>query len=123
MTTKHMFNKMLLCIGFISLAHAAFSAAHHRTYLRLTEKDWDNLPLDIIIQTVFSLIIVIYNLIQVAGNFKEIRATVDMQEKSWDTLTNFPSLYMFNHRGKALNPNYNAPSTSAANKSILNVDS
>ena len=60
----------------------------------------------IVFQTVVSLVIVIYNLIQVVGNFKEIRATVDMQEKSWDTLGNLPSFYSFNHRGKALHPAY-----------------
>ncbi|KAH8258569.1 hypothetical protein KR038_007002, partial [Drosophila bunnanda] len=101
-----LFNKLLLIAGFASLAHAAFSAAHHRTYLRLTEQEWTSLPLDIILQTVISLVIVIYNIIEVVGNFKEIRATVDMQQKTWDTLGNFPSFYSFNHRGRALNPGY-----------------
>lgn len=60
----------------------------------------------IVVQTVVSLIVVIYNVIQVVGNFKEIRATVDMQAKSWDTLGNLPSFYTFNHRGRALSPMY-----------------
>ncbi|EDW29282.1 GL18500 [Drosophila persimilis] len=100
------FNKLLLIAGFASLAHAAFSAAHHRTYLRLTEQEWNSLPLDIILQTVISLVVVVYNIIEVVGHFKEIRATVDMQQKTWDTLGNFPSFYSFNHRGRALNPGY-----------------
>ncbi|ALC38917.1 CG15168 [Drosophila busckii] len=106
------FNKLLLVAGFASLAHAAFSAAHHRTYLRLTEQEWTSLPLDIILQTVISLVLVIYNIIQIVGNFKEIRATVDMQQKTWDTLGNFPSFYTFNHRGRALNPSYKTPKPS-----------
>lgn len=36
------------------------------------------------------------------GDFKEIRATIDLQAKSWDTLSNVPSFYIFNHRGKSL---------------------
>lgn len=36
------------------------------------------------------------------GNFKEIRATIDLQAKSWETLVNLPSFYSFNHRGKTL---------------------
>ncbi|KAL7742149.1 hypothetical protein ACLKA6_018388 [Drosophila palustris] len=103
------FNKLLLIAGFASLAHAAFSAAHHRTYLRLTEQEWNHLPLDIILQTVISLVIVVYNIIQIVGDFKEIRATVDMQQRTWDTLGNFPSFYTFNHRGRALSPGYKPP--------------
>ncbi|XP_073822098.1 ER membrane protein complex subunit 5 [Musca autumnalis] len=98
--------KILLVAGFASLLHAAYSAAHYRTYLRLTEQEFTKLPLDIVVQTVVSLIVVIYNVIQIVGNFKEIRATVDMQAKSWDTLGNFPSFYTFNHRGKALSSTY-----------------
>ena len=44
------------------------------------------------------------------GEFKEIRATIDLQQKSWETLQNIPSFYSFNHRGKALSPNYILPS-------------
>ncbi|XP_055837015.1 ER membrane protein complex subunit 5 [Episyrphus balteatus] len=102
-------NKLLLFGGFASLAHAAFSAAHHRTYLRVTEQDWNQLPLDIIIQTVMSLIVIIYNIIQIVADFKEIRAAVDLQGKSWETLGNLPSFYSFNHRGKALHPSYEPP--------------
>lgn len=58
-----------------------------------------------------SLVLITYSLIQVMGNFKEIRATVDMQNKSWDTLGNFPSFYIFNHRGKSLSADYEAPMT------------
>ncbi|XP_014087346.1 ER membrane protein complex subunit 5 [Bactrocera oleae] len=115
-------NRIMLITGLISLIHAAFSAAHHRTYLRLTEQDWTRLPVDVVVQTVVSLLVVVYNLIQVVGNFKEIRATVDMQEKSWDTLGNLPSFYTFNHRGMALYQNYEAESSSASNKSSLDVE-
>ncbi|XP_036328443.1 membrane magnesium transporter 1-like [Rhagoletis pomonella] len=116
-------NRIVLVTGLISLLHAAFSAAHHRTYMRLTEQDWTQLPVDIVVQTVVSLLVVVYNVIQVVGNFKEIRATVDMQEKSWDTLGNLPSFYTFNHRGMALYQNYEQEeSSSAGSKSSLDVE-
>ncbi|XP_067626210.1 ER membrane protein complex subunit 5 [Eurosta solidaginis] len=116
-------NRIILITGLLSLLHAAFSAAHHRTYLRLTEQDWTQLPVDIVVQTVLSLFVVLYNLIQIVGNFKEIRATVDMQEKSWDTLGNLPSFYTFNHRGRALYRNYEEEEPSSDFiKSTLDLD-
>lgn len=50
-----------------------------------------------------------YGVMSVAGDFKEIRATVDLEVKSWETLRNLPSFYVFNHRGKALSPDYEPP--------------
>lgn len=53
-------------------------------------------------QSVASLFLIIYSLLHVVGDFKEIRATIDLQAKSWETLSNIPSFYIFNHRGKSL---------------------
>lgn len=58
------------------------------------------------IQAVASLIVVCYSVIQMMGKFKEIRASVDLQAKSWETFGNLPSFYMFHHRGKVLSGNY-----------------
>lgn len=56
------------------------------------------------------------------GEFKEIRAAIDLQAKSWETLGNIPSFYSFNHRGKALSPNYIDPTGSQFDyKSDLNL--
>ncbi|KAJ6649804.1 ER membrane protein complex subunit 5 [Pseudolycoriella hygida] len=105
------FNKLLLVIGFVCLIHAAYSAAQHRTYLRITEQESSFLPFDILLQAITSLFLIIYSLLQVVGDFKEIRAAVDLQGKSWETLSNIPSFYTFNHRGKALSPLYVNPSS------------
>ncbi|CAD7079795.1 unnamed protein product [Hermetia illucens] len=105
-------NKLLLTIGVISLLHAAYSAAQYRTFLRITEQDSSQLPFDIVLQALVSLFVIVYNIIQVVGDFKEIRAAVELQEKTWETLSNIPSFYIFNHRGKALAPNYVPPSGS-----------
>lgn len=63
-------------------------------------------PLQMMIQAVASLVLVLYSILHMVGQFKEIRASVDLQAKSWENLGNLPSFYMFHHRGKALSGNY-----------------
>ncbi|XP_067006817.1 ER membrane protein complex subunit 5 [Anabrus simplex] len=105
-TTLH---KAFLVFGLLSLFHAAYSAAQHRSYLRITEQEFVSLPIDILVQGIVSLFITLYGVMNIAGDFKEIRATVDLENKSWETLRNIPSFYIFNHRGKAWSPNYVPP--------------
>lgn len=47
-----------------------------------------------------------YGVMYIAGDFKEIRAVVDLENKSWETLRNLPSFQIFNHRGKSLSADY-----------------
>ncbi|XP_063697764.1 ER membrane protein complex subunit 5 [Culicoides brevitarsis] len=91
--------KLGLFLGFASLLHVTYSAAQHRTYIRITEQEFNYLPIDIILQAIFSLVLVIVSLMNTIGDFKEIRA---VQTKSWETVANLPSFYTFNHRGKTL---------------------
>ncbi|EFO20063.2 hypothetical protein LOAG_08427 [Loa loa] len=91
-------------IGLISLLHCAYSAAQHRFYLRLTEQRFTQLPLDITIQTVVSLIAFIYSATYIAGEFQPIRSDLQNRTKSWDTVGNCPSFYTFDHRAKTLSP-------------------
>ncbi|XP_058446538.1 ER membrane protein complex subunit 5 [Malaya genurostris] len=114
-------NKLVLFVGFLSLLHAAYSAAQHRAYLRITDQEFSNLPVDIIFQAILSLFLIIYNILQVVGDFKEIRAAVDLQAKSWETLANIPSFYTFNHRGKALAPFYEQPNPGSMDRSDLSA--
>uniref|UniRef100_A0A336K0A1 Membrane magnesium transporter n=1 Tax=Culicoides sonorensis TaxID=179676 RepID=A0A336K0A1_CULSO len=93
------FFKFLLLIGLSSLFHTTYSAAQHRAYVRITEQEFQSLPLDIIVQALISLILVILSILQTIGKFKEIRT---VQTKSWETITNLSSFYTFNHRGKSL---------------------
>ncbi|XP_051166885.1 ER membrane protein complex subunit 5 [Leptopilina boulardi] len=97
-------HKILIFVGFLSVIHAAYSAAQHRSYLRITEQEFTTLPIDIIIQGILSLFVVMYGVMFIAGDFKEIRAVVDLENKSWETLRNLPSFQVFNHRGKAMSP-------------------
>ncbi|VDI59286.1 ER membrane protein complex subunit 5-like [Mytilus galloprovincialis] len=96
------FSKICVILGLLAMAHAAYSAAQHRTYLRLTEQEFTSLPLDIILQCFVGLILTCYGVVHISGIFKEIRANADLDNKSWDMLSSRQSMYSFNHRGVAL---------------------
>lgn len=74
-----------------------------------------SLPLDITIQTVVGLTLAMISVLNLAGEFREIRASVELSAKSWETLSNRPSFYTYNHRGKAFNPDY------AGKRSLLEI--
>ncbi|XP_066138734.1 ER membrane protein complex subunit 5 [Euwallacea fornicatus] len=96
------FHKLVLIVGFVSIFYSTYSAAQHRSYLRLNELDFKQLPVDIIIQTIASFLVIMYGVLNVAGDFKEIKASADLDNKSWDTFRNIPSFYTFSHRGRSL---------------------
>ncbi|VVD05610.1 ER membrane protein complex subunit 5 [Leptidea sinapis] len=100
------FYKIILTVGFISLFHSAFSAAQHRSYLRITSQEFTTLPLDIVIQAVGSLFLLMWGVLNVAGNLREIQAAAELNNKTWETQKNIPSFYIFNHRLKAMSPYY-----------------
>ncbi|XP_078544705.1 ER membrane protein complex subunit 5 [Lissotriton helveticus] len=94
--------KGLVGLGLFALAHAAFSAAQHRSYMRLTEKEDETLPIDIVLQTLLAFIVSCYGIVHIAGEFKDMDATSELKNKTFDTLRNHPSFYVFNHRGRVL---------------------
>ncbi|XP_023942963.1 ER membrane protein complex subunit 5 [Bicyclus anynana] len=95
-------HKIIVIVGFISLFHSAFSAAQHRSYLRITSQEFTALPLDIIIQAVVSLFAVIWGVLNIAGKLREIPAANELNNIKWETQRNLTSFYVFNHRGRAL---------------------
>ncbi|CAG9766026.1 unnamed protein product [Ceutorhynchus assimilis] len=95
-------HKLILTVGFLSMFHAAYSAAQHHSYLRLNELEFTRLPFDIILQAITSLFMIMYAVLNLAGEFKEIRASADLDNKSWETFRNVPSFYTFCHRGQSL---------------------
>ncbi|XP_059172724.1 ER membrane protein complex subunit 5-like [Physella acuta] len=95
-------HKMCVVLGLVALAHAAYSAAQHRTYLRLTEQEFTMLPPDIFLQCALGLLITCYGVVNVAGNFKEIKASAEQDNKTWEMLANRQGFNIFHHRGKAL---------------------
>ena len=91
--------KGLVGICLFALARAAFSAAQHPSYMRLTEKEDESLPIAIVLQTLLAFTVACYGIVHIAGEFKDRDATSELKNKTFDTLRNHPSLYLFNHRG------------------------
>ena len=91
--------KGLVGIGLFTLAHAAFSAAQHRSYMRLTEKEDESLPIDIVLQTLLAFAVTCYGIVHSAGEFKDLDATSELKNKTFGTLWNHPTFYVFNHHG------------------------
>ena len=75
----------------------------HRTHQHGGEQ---TIPLDITIQTIFGFVLAMFSVLQIAGDFKEIRAGIEMGKKTWENARNRPSFYVYNHRGKAFSPHY-----------------
>ena len=98
----------VLCLGLAGLLHAAYSAAEWRGHARLAEFD-PVLPLDIFLQAVIFLLVTMVSVIHIAGDFKEIRATVELEAQSWDNLRNRPSFNTWAHRGRVFSPEYEPP--------------
>jgi hypothetical protein len=94
--------KVFVGIGLVFILHAAYSAAQHRTFLRLSKTEFVCLPLDIALQCLVALGVVAFGVINVAGDLKEIRVTAELEKQSFETVWNNPSFYAFSHRGKAL---------------------
>jgi hypothetical protein len=94
--------KLLLTVGLAGLFHAAYSATQHRSYLRLTEREFTQLPLDILFQTLISLFVCCISVIQISTKFRSINIASEWESKNWDNICNRTSFYSFNHRGKYL---------------------
>merc|ERR1712020_716407 len=123
---------MLLTFALLILLHAAYSVAEWRTLTRTSSTssapresvttheigiedktssshqhgDEQTIPLDITIQTIFGFVLAMFSVLQIAGDFKEIRAGIEMGKKTWENARNRPSFYVYNHRGKAFSPHY-----------------
>ena len=95
-------DKFFVTLGLLALFHAAYSAAQHRSYLRITEREFTALPTDILIQVIAGLVTTCYGIVRVVGKFREIKAAADLETKTWDNAGNRTSFYTFAHRGKVL---------------------
>lgn len=89
-------------VGMLMILHAGMGSAHHRANLRLSEQPYDGLPVDITTQCVIGFVIACFGISKVAGEFKDISATNDLNRKTLDSITNVPSFYHFAHRGRSI---------------------
>ncbi|KAG8448296.1 hypothetical protein GDO86_015406 [Hymenochirus boettgeri] len=58
--------------------------------------------LSIVLQTLLAFIVACYGIVHIAGEFKDMDATSELRNKTFDTLRNHPSFYVFNHRGRVM---------------------
>jgi len=84
----------------VSLVHCGLSAAQHKSYLRMSEQGSSSLPIDIIVQTLISLLLAMWGSLGVAGEFKNVRAASLLEEKTFDTVGNCPGFYTFNGKDR-----------------------
>ncbi|GIY52588.1 membrane magnesium transporter [Caerostris extrusa] len=60
----------------------------------------------VIAQTILSLLLALWGVTVIAGEFKEIRAVTELENKTFEVIGNRPSFYTFSHRGKVLSTVY-----------------
>ncbi|XP_066861276.1 ER membrane protein complex subunit 5 isoform X2 [Anser cygnoides] len=100
---------------------AGSSGNGDRSYMRLTEKEDETLPIDIVLQTLLAFAVTCYGIVHIAGEFKDMDATSELKNKTFDTLRNHPSFYVFNHRGRVL---FQSPDTvNSSNQDALSSSS
>jgi len=104
MSSKASLFRGFLFLAIVILFHGAYSVAEWRSVTRNTEGL--PIPLDITLQCLFGLVLAMLAVLNIAGDFKEIRASVEMSAKSFETVSNRQSFYVYNHRGKAFSPFY-----------------
>uniref|UniRef100_A0A0B7BG59 Uncharacterized protein n=1 Tax=Arion vulgaris TaxID=1028688 RepID=A0A0B7BG59_9EUPU len=64
--------------------------------------------MQIFLQCILGLLLTCYGVVNVAGNFREIKASAEQDNKTWEMLTNRQGFNIFHHRGKALFQRINA---------------
>jgi len=92
--------KLILTTGLIGLCHAAYSATQHRNYLRLIENEFTQLPSDILIQTVVSLLLCCYGIIGLSTKFKPIFSDLS----TYDSIAADISASEFNYKQTRSSP-------------------
>jgi hypothetical protein len=77
--------------------------------------------LDISIQTLVALLLAMVSVLDLAGEFREIRASIELSAKSWENVGNRPSFYVYNHRGKAFCHDYEGQSSLPNQRSLMSI--
>ncbi|KAJ3015984.1 hypothetical protein HKX48_004283 [Thoreauomyces humboldtii] len=89
-------------IGFVLLLHSGYSAFDHLAYLKMVGKVEANLPIDIVVECLASVLFCMVGVVLVAGDLKPISLEKTLQQTSMDTLESRPNFRTLHHRGKAL---------------------
>jgi hypothetical protein len=89
---------LLLVIGVAMLSHSAYSTFQYRKDLKLADKPYTHIPLDIVLETLISLGICIVACTLLSEKLRPIKLTTIASQKSWDTINQRPSFATGNHR-------------------------
>jgi hypothetical protein len=109
--------KGLLVLAVGVLFHAAYSTTEWRQFARKTaDSHFEFIPMDIILQTFAGLLLAMVCVLKLAGDFREIRSSVELSEQMWENVRNRPSFYLFSHRGRALAEDYTPIQSTASAK-------
>eukprot|EP00727_Mastigamoeba_balamuthi_P013968 m51a1_g9194 hypothetical protein (112) ;mRNA; f:95437-95929 len=92
------FGKILLGLGVALLLHSAYSASHHREYLRMTEKAYHGLPRDVVTECIAAVAVCSLGIVLVYTGFRPIREASVVRDRTWDNVNSRPGFWTFNHR-------------------------
>eukprot|EP01124_Arcella_intermedia_P004300 TRINITY_DN12424_c0_g1_i3.p1 TRINITY_DN12424_c0_g1~~TRINITY_DN12424_c0_g1_i3.p1 ORF type:complete len:108 (+),score=22.98 TRINITY_DN12424_c0_g1_i3:26-325(+) len=90
---------MFLLVGLVLLIHSCYATIRYRQYTMLLEEQMDGLPLDIVLECLFGLVVSCWGTVLYAGQFQPIKISSHLAKKTFDTLNHRPSLITFAHRG------------------------
>ncbi|KAH6564106.1 hypothetical protein BASA50_004030 [Batrachochytrium salamandrivorans] len=93
---------LLFASGIVLLLHSGYSAIDHFAYLKTIGKQETQLPLDIILEVLVSILIFTQGAVMVAGDLKPIALEIELSRKSMDWVDSTPGFKIVNHRGSAL---------------------
>eukprot|EP00029_Vermamoeba_vermiformis_P008042 TRINITY_DN3655_c0_g1_i1.p1 TRINITY_DN3655_c0_g1~~TRINITY_DN3655_c0_g1_i1.p1 ORF type:complete len:116 (-),score=38.07 TRINITY_DN3655_c0_g1_i1:143-490(-) len=95
-------SKLITVLGAAILIHSGFLAFQHRLYLSSVEEPFTTLPLNITIEVLIGLVVSSWGVIGWSGQFKPIKMTTIMAQKTFDMFDNRPNFNVFNTRGRAV---------------------
>ncbi|CAG8467516.1 10515_t:CDS:2 [Funneliformis mosseae] len=99
--------KVLGWISFVTLLHSTYSTYEHLSYLKVVEKVANNMPIEIIVECLVSVLIFSISIVLIAGPLKPILMKNEMVKKSIDKVDTRPSFNTFNHRGRIIKSSLN----------------
>lgn len=70
-------------------------------------------------QCIIGTLLACYGVVSVAGTFRDIKVGAELDNKTWETLTNRPAFYTFAHRGAKFFVSKKANGRSALNAGNL----
>ncbi|KAL1566006.1 membrane magnesium transporter [Salvia divinorum] len=85
-------------VGFLILAHAAYSTIQYRSLLKITEEEFTGPPITVVVELIAGLFFCLWAALTVPGKFLSILPQSD--ENRVVALPSNLDFMIFNHRGK-----------------------